>query len=66
MNAVRQFLVTLTEPRKGRKAPVVRKYLVCAGKQAEVLPIFDQEIGAHQREGCEVEVLDCDVRVMCA
>lgn len=49
--AVSLFRLRLAEPPVGRRKPVTRDYLVMAQDKEEAIANFDNEYGAHQREG---------------
>lgn len=54
------FRLALTTPPVGRKAPLVQAFIVMAPDEAGVLPAFDRDRGAHQREGDLVQISPWD------
>lgn len=50
------YRLDITSPKKGRKAALVRSFVVMAPSEAAVLEVFDRDCGAHHREGDSVKV----------
>lgn len=50
------YRLDITSPKKGRKAALVRSFIVMAPNEAAVLDVFDRDQGAHHREGDSVKV----------
>lgn len=63
--AITQWMVTLTDkPPKGKRNPIVRRYVVAAETQAEAKEAFEAELPGHLELSDHYSISDCQCRVM--